>query len=157
MTNIQPEDDQDEKPLDPAMERVRRKMIRLQIVSGVIMFVSLMAVFGAVVYKVTRTEPSQTTASAGSSGVPSDAPMNSTASLPLGFKIEQTSLSGGQILFYGTAVDGTASSSTYSRPCTVDAASPIQRLTATGSGRRDTSRQTSRTAVSANTVDPSVS
>ncbi|MBB3465169.1 hypothetical protein [Rhizobium sp. BK377] len=107
MTKFEPADDeQEEKPLDPAMESVRRKMVRLQIVSGAIMFVSLMAVFGAVVYKVTRTEPSQTATSAGSSGVPSDAPVNSTASLPLGFKIEQTSLSGGQILFYGTAVDG---------------------------------------------------
>ncbi len=107
MTKFEPADDeQEEKPLDPAMESVRRKMVRLQIVSGAIMFVSLMAVFGAVVYKVTRTEPSQTTASAGSSDVPSDAPVNSTASLPLGFKIEQTSLSGGQILFYGTDVNG---------------------------------------------------
>jgi len=107
MTKFEPADDeQEEKPLDPAMESVRRKMVRLQIVSGAIMFVSLMAVFGAVVYKVTRAEPSQTTASAGSSSVPSDAPVSSTASLPLGFKIEQTSLSGGQILFYGTAVDG---------------------------------------------------
>jgi hypothetical protein len=107
MTKFEPADDeQEEKPLDPAMENVRRKMVRLQIVSGAIMFVSLMAVFGAVVYKVTRTEPSQTTATAGSSGVPSDAPMNSTASLPLGFKIEQTSLSGGQILFYGTDING---------------------------------------------------
>lgn len=107
MTKFEPADDeQEEKPLDPAMESVRRKMVRLQIVSGAIMFVSLMAVFGAVVYKVTRTEPSQTTASAGSSGVPSDAPVSSTASLPLGFKIEQTSLSGGQILFYGTDING---------------------------------------------------
>lgn len=107
MTKFEPADDeQEEKPLDPAMESVRRKMVRLQIVSGAIMFVSLMAVFGAVVYKVTRTDSSQTTASSGSTGVPSDAPLSSTASLPLGFKIEQTSLSGGQILFYGTAVDG---------------------------------------------------
>lgn len=107
MTKFEPVDDeQEEKPLDPAMENVRRKMVRLQIVSGAIMFVSLMAVFGAVVYKVTRTNPSQATASASSSVVPSDAPVTATASLPLGFKIEQTSLSGGQILFYGIAVDG---------------------------------------------------
>jgi hypothetical protein len=107
MTKFEPADDeQEEKPLDPAMESVRRKMVRLQIVSGAIMFVSLMAVFGAVVYKVRRTEPSQATASTNSSGVPSDAPVAVTASLPLGFKIEQTSLSGGQILFYGTDVNG---------------------------------------------------
>ena len=55
MTAIEP-DDQEEKPLDPAMESVRRKMVRLQIVSGAIMFVSLMAVFGAVVYKAMHSE-----------------------------------------------------------------------------------------------------
>ena len=51
MSHIEPEIE-DEKPLDPALEKVRRKMIRLQIVSGCVLFVSLMAVFGAVVYKV---------------------------------------------------------------------------------------------------------
>jgi hypothetical protein len=107
MTKIQPADEeQEEKPLDPAMENVRRKMVRLQIVSGAIMFVSLMAVFGAIVYKAMHNEPAQTQASSGSSGVPSGAPVASTAALPLGFKIEQTSLSGEQILFYGTAIDG---------------------------------------------------
>ena len=107
MTKFEPADDeQEEKPLDPAMESVRRKMVRLQIVSGAIMFVSLMAVFGAVVYKTMHNEPAQTTASSSSSSVPSDAPVTSMAALPLGFKIEQTSLSGGQILFYGIAVDG---------------------------------------------------
>ncbi len=33
MTQIE-QDEQDDKPLDPAMEKVRRKMIRLQIVSA---------------------------------------------------------------------------------------------------------------------------
>ncbi|KQV83769.1 hypothetical protein [Rhizobium sp. Root1220] len=105
MTNIQPEDDQEEKPLDPAMESVRRKMIRLQIVSGAIMFVSLMAVFGAVVYKTMRApakEPSAVT----SASVPSDAPVSVTATLPPGFVIRSSSLSGGQIMFFGATSDG---------------------------------------------------
>ncbi|WP_025660098.1 hypothetical protein [Rhizobium sp. IBUN] len=105
MTNIQPEDDQDEKPLDPAMERVRRKMIRLQIVSGVIMFVSLMAVFGAVVYKAMRAPAKEPTAVT-SAGVPSDAPVSVTATLPSGFVIQSSSLSGGQIMFFGATSDG---------------------------------------------------
>ncbi|MBB4571866.1 hypothetical protein [Rhizobium lentis] len=106
MTAIEP-DDQEEKPLDPAMESVRRKMVRLQIVSGAIMFVSLMAVFGAVVYKTMR-EPKDTApaASASASGVPSDAPLAATVSLPLGFKVRSTSFSAGQILFYGETVEG---------------------------------------------------
>jgi len=103
MTAIEP-DDQEEKPLDPAMESVRRKMVRLQIVSGAIMFVSLMAVFGAVVYKTMRSEPTAPAVTA--SGVPSDAPLAATVSLPLGFKVQSTSFSSGQILFYGETAEG---------------------------------------------------
>ncbi|OWV80141.1 hypothetical protein ATY77_25275 [Rhizobium sp. R634] len=105
MTAIEP-DDQEEKPLDPAMESVRRKMVRLQIVSGAIMFVSLMAVFGAVVYKVTRSESKEPAPAVSASGVPSDAPLAATVSLPLGFKVQSTSFSAGQILFYGETVEG---------------------------------------------------
>lgn len=45
------ERDEDEKPLDPAAERVRRKMVRLLAVSIGIMLVGVMAVLGVVVYK----------------------------------------------------------------------------------------------------------
>lgn len=105
MTVIEP-DDQEEKPLDPAMENVRRKMVRLQIVSGAIMFVSLMAVFGAVVYKVTRPDAKAPADYSASSGVPSEAPVTAKAALPAGFAIRSTSLSGGQILFFGAMADG---------------------------------------------------
>ena len=103
MTNLRP-DDQDEKPLDPAMEIVRRKMARLQIVSLGIMFVSLMAVFVAIVYKATR--PAAATAVAGSAGVPSDAPVSASAALPAGFVVQSVDLSGTQVLFYGTTSAG---------------------------------------------------
>ena len=42
----------DEKPLDPVMEKVRRKMVRLLAVSLAVMMTGLMAVLFAVVYKV---------------------------------------------------------------------------------------------------------
>ncbi|PZM14046.1 hypothetical protein [Rhizobium tubonense] len=103
MTNSAADDDQDEKPLDAAMENVRRKMVRLQIVSVAIMVVSLMAVFGAVVYKTTR--PSQK-AGASVAGVPSDAPVVAKAVLPAGFSVQSVALSGSQILFYGTTSIG---------------------------------------------------
>lgn len=47
-------DEQAEPPLDPAMERVRRKMIRLLAVSIGVMLIGLMAVLVAVVYKINR-------------------------------------------------------------------------------------------------------
>ena len=41
-----------------------------------------------------------------SPGVPSDAPVSVTATLPPGFVIQSSSLSGGQIMFFGATADG---------------------------------------------------
>lgn len=108
MSDIEPEAE-GEKPLDPVMEKVRRKMIRLQIVSGLVMFVSLMAVFGAVVYKVmNKGAAAPVPVAAETAPVPSDSPRNLLAALPAGFIVSDVSLSGSQILFYGKAADGGA-------------------------------------------------
>ena len=48
----------DEPPLDPAVERVRRKLARLMIVSIGIMVLGLIAVFAVIVYKVAIDRPS---------------------------------------------------------------------------------------------------
>ncbi|MDK1478005.1 hypothetical protein QN226_04685, partial [Sinorhizobium sp. 6-117] len=73
MTAIEP-DEQEEKPLDPAMENVRRKMVRLQLVSAGVMLVMLMAVLGTIVYKVNR-QNSVTNSAPVAVSVPSDAPV----------------------------------------------------------------------------------
>ncbi|PWE57076.1 hypothetical protein DEM27_05385 [Metarhizobium album] len=104
MSNVEP-DEQEEKPLDPVMENVRRKMVRLQLVSAGIMGVMLMAVLAAIVYKVTQRTPETPVASSGLS-VPSEQPLAATVALPSGFVVENTSLSGNQILFYGRLADG---------------------------------------------------
>lgn len=106
MTQIE-QDEQDDKPLDPAMEKVRRKMIRLQIVSGLVMFISLMAVFGAVVYKAMGPSKTATPTASQSMQVPSDQPVSATASLPQGFTIENVSFANGDMLFYGRLANGT--------------------------------------------------
>jgi hypothetical protein len=54
MANTDPDMDGEEQPLDPAMERVRRKMIRLLAVSIGIMVIGLMAVLAAIVYKINQ-------------------------------------------------------------------------------------------------------
>lgn len=104
MSNVEP-DEQEEKPLDPVMENVRRKMVRLQLVSAGIMGVMLMAVLAAIVYKVTQRAPEASVASSGFS-VPSEQPLAMAVALPSGFVVEDTSLSGNQILFYGRLADG---------------------------------------------------
>ncbi|OCP22096.1 MULTISPECIES: hypothetical protein [unclassified Ensifer] len=93
-------DDQEDKPLDPAMENVRRKMVRLQLVSAGVMLVMLMAVLGTIVYKLTRTDENAQAQSA-AIAVPSEAPVNAVAALPAGFTVTNVALSGSQVLFYG--------------------------------------------------------
>ncbi len=50
----------EDKPLDPAVERVRRKMMRLMAISVGIMMVGLMAVLFAIVYKISTRDDSAT-------------------------------------------------------------------------------------------------
>lgn len=98
----QPDIEEQEEPLDPAMERIRRKMVLLQLVSGGILFVCFMAVLAAVVYKVSqRSDAPVQSASTSNFSVPAGQPLAATVELPAGFQIQSTSLSGGQILFYG--------------------------------------------------------
>jgi hypothetical protein len=103
------DDDLDEKPLDPEMEKVRRKMVRLLAVSIGIMFIGLMTVLGALVYKFTRSDDSAASGaqiSGSSVSVPSDAPIEGVAALPAGFAVESVTLDGPRIGFFGRASDG---------------------------------------------------
>ena len=102
MSNLDTEE-QEDKPLDPVMEKVRRKMVRLQLVSAGIMLVMFMAVLGAIVYKVTRPDP-RAQAALGGAGIPVGEKVKAVASLPAGFQVRSVSLSGGQLLFYGSGV-----------------------------------------------------
>ena len=96
-----PEVEEEEAPLDPAMERIRRKMVLLQLVSGGILFLCFMAVLAAVVYKVAQRPEPTAVATSGGFSVPSGQPLSATAQLPPGFIVQSVSLSGSQILFYG--------------------------------------------------------
>ena len=44
-------DDEKEKPLDPAVEKVRRKLVRFVAINLGLLFIALMAVVAALVYK----------------------------------------------------------------------------------------------------------
>ncbi|ODS55172.1 MAG: hypothetical protein ABS40_11260 [Agrobacterium sp. SCN 61-19] len=107
MAHIDDENPED-KPLDPVMEGVRRKMVKLQLISGGIMAVLFLAVLVSIVYKLTRDEGASAPVATTSQpfAVPSDQPLSLTANLPAGFRVVQTSLSGSQMLIYGETADG---------------------------------------------------
>lgn len=82
----------EEAPLDPAAERVRRKMVRLLAVSMGIMFIGVFAVLAAVVWQI--GESAQTRFEAGEIAVPP------------GFDIIESDLSDATLMLRGTDVDG---------------------------------------------------
>jgi hypothetical protein len=98
--------EEEDKPLDPAMEKVRRKMIRLLVISIGIMMAGVMALLFAIVYKINNKSTKPAVAS--SVSIPQGAnEITGTIALPEGAQINSHSLSGSQILLDLTLSDGT--------------------------------------------------
>lgn len=96
MNTIVTDDDLDEKPLDPEVEKVRRKMMRLLVVSIGIMMAGLMAVLFAIVYKTSGGGTTEETVPA--VAFPVDGPaVAGNIALPAGARIIAHSLSGTRI------------------------------------------------------------
>lgn len=98
-------DNDEEKPLDPAAERVRRKLVRFMAINLGILFIALMAVVAALVYKSMTVAPEPV---AIASDVPSGA-VSGRIALPAGARLLAHSLSGDRLsLHVGLAGGGEA-------------------------------------------------
>jgi 3-phosphoglycerate kinase len=98
--------DEQEAPLDPAFEKVRRKMVRLLIVSASVIVLGLMAVVFSIVYRVNRI-PQPATPVATTSVTPEVTPAaRQSIALPMDFVVESTAMSGNRVLLFGTGADG---------------------------------------------------
>ena len=97
-------DDTEEKPLDPAAERVRRKMVRFVAVNLGLLFLAVMAVLVAVVYK---TFDGGAPADAVSEiPVPDGAPRARALPLPAGPRVAGPALSGTRVPLDVELADG---------------------------------------------------
>lgn len=107
MTNPNTPEDQ-EAPLDPALEKVRRKMIRLLIISSSVIILGLMAVVFSVVYRVDKLDDKAKADATGNTTVASDIvpPAQQTLTLPAGFNVVSTAMDGNRILVIGVTPDG---------------------------------------------------
>ncbi len=104
-----------EKPLDPAMERVRRKMVRLLVVSVGIMMAGLMAVLYTLVHKISDRPIMATAPVVGEAwfaALPAQE-ITGTIALPVGAQINNQSLSGSRVLMDLTLSDGKRQSVIY--------------------------------------------
>ena len=49
-------DDEEEKPLDPAVARVQAKLQRLMLIAGLTLGIGILAVFLAIIYRITAAD-----------------------------------------------------------------------------------------------------
>ena len=114
MSDIQSDDDLAEAPLDPAAERVRRKLVRLLVISFGIMVLGLGAVIAAIVYKINeRNEGSENTAAGMAAGpmsargvLSAETAVAGAIDLPAGARILASSLDGDNALITIALPDG---------------------------------------------------
>ncbi|TJV06651.1 MAG: fimbrial protein, partial [Mesorhizobium sp.] len=101
-------EEDEEKPLDPAAEKVRRKLIRFMIVNLGLLFLALMVVIGALVYKA-RNAPGAGSVHAGDVQAPAGAPLSGDIVLPVGAKVVSQALSGNRLSIDAELADGSRS------------------------------------------------
>ena len=92
------QNDPDEEPLEPKVEAIRVKMMRLLVVSGGIMMLGLMAVVISIVYKINQGSEQATGQSV--------EPVTGEIALPSGARILSTALSGSRMMFTIEQDDG---------------------------------------------------
>ena len=101
----------EEEPLDPVMERVRVKMVRLLVVSIGVMVIALMSVLFAIVYKINKSseeaevEPAET---AVLSGAVDNVKLleNISVDLPDGVSVLSSQISGSRLMLELRMNDG---------------------------------------------------
>lgn len=81
------DDEDDEKPLDPAVERIQARLRRMILFSGGTLGIGLLAILFAIVWRVTHLP----------SGKPAGAPWDTTIELPAGTTIVATDVDGDRL------------------------------------------------------------
>jgi hypothetical protein len=98
-------EEDEEKPLDPEVEKVRKKLVRFVAINLGLLFLALMVVIAALVYKA-RNAPPASPLPAGDIQVPSGEPLTGDIVLPVGAKIVSQSLSGNRLSIDAELADG---------------------------------------------------
>jgi len=99
--------DQDDKPLDPATERVQRKLVRFMAVNLGFLFLALMAVVLALVYRYTRAPEVNAPVGVETAAVPGGDGRIQTVPLPDGARVTGSTLSDNRVALDTLAPDGT--------------------------------------------------
>lgn len=96
----------EEQPLDPAAERVRRKLLRFMVINLGILFAAVMTVVAALVYRSLTPENDGRAAAPASPGVPSGEMLSGDIRLPAGAEIVSHSASASRLTLLLRLADG---------------------------------------------------
>jgi hypothetical protein len=101
-----PADDEDqEKPLDPEIDKVRGKLIRFMAINLGLLLLALMVVIAAIVYKARKAPPANPPL-VSEIPVPPGEPLTADIVLPVGAKVISQSLSGNRVSIDAELADG---------------------------------------------------
>ncbi|MER9678106.1 fimbrial protein [Mesorhizobium sp. M0184] len=98
-------DEDEEKPLDPEVEKVRRKLGRFVAINLGLLFLALMVVIAALVYKARNARPAAPPLSSDIQ-VPIGETVNGDIVLPVGARVISQSLSGNHLSIDAELPDG---------------------------------------------------
>ncbi|TPI33560.1 fimbrial protein [Mesorhizobium sp. B3-2-1] len=98
-------DEDQEKPLDPEVDKLRGKLIRFMVINLGLLFVALMVVIGALVYKA-RKAPSANPPLSGDVQTTAGEPASGDIVLPVGARVVSQSLSGDRLSVDAELADG---------------------------------------------------
>lgn len=93
------DDENEDKPLDPAVERVRRRLVRFIGINLGILFIALMAVVAALVYRMNASTPAGPE-TAGSAVPAGEAALEGEIALPPGARIVSHAVSGDRLTLH---------------------------------------------------------
>jgi hypothetical protein len=97
---------EEEKPLDPAVENIRRKLVRFVAINLGLLFIALMAVVGALVYKSMNTASPPAAIDAGVEIPSPEGVVEGQIVVPAGARIVSQSLSGNRLSLALDMTDG---------------------------------------------------
>jgi hypothetical protein len=102
MSSYDPDKAEDDAPLDPVQERLRRKLARLLLVSSGIMMLGFIAVFAAIVYRMSERDGT-------ARGLSAAEPVEAQVAIPAGQRVVAVALDGDRALLTLAGPDGATS------------------------------------------------
>jgi len=97
---------EDDKPLDPKVENIRRRMVRLLVLSIGSLLIGLLAVFGSIIYKINQSDDKPASGANPPAIIDTSKTITAKINLPKGARLIASNLDGNHILLTLQLADG---------------------------------------------------